>query len=219
MHAQTPTHSLWLWPKRPPLAFSVAEMSGPKRPRPKYLWPKCPTFDKKSGMIQIFGNRLQARQLVYAGRMKRTRSVCWYSFKHSFGPISGPSKHWAWSASKHRLVHDGSKTDERPARLWAIWSNEKYLVFFWNILDPDHVQRNVGIDLEPNCLTLWCSHSKLYKKPSPDIIFKHFAPRSGSINLKTSGLRTCLLMTNKRVIQRNGSDPGVTANKNNIISI
>ena len=35
MHARTPTHNLWLWPKRPPLAFSVAEMSGPKRPRPK----------------------------------------------------------------------------------------------------------------------------------------------------------------------------------------
>ena len=43
------THNLWLWPKRPPLAFSVAEtsvaeMSGPKRPRPKCPWPKCPTF-------------------------------------------------------------------------------------------------------------------------------------------------------------------------------
>ena len=138
----------------------------------------------------------------------------WYHFQ----------THWAHcyvgpDLRPNRLVHDGSKTDERPARLWAIWSNEKYLVFFSNILDPDHVQQNVGIDLEPNCLTLWCSHSKLYKKPSPDIIFKHFAPRSGSINLKTSGLRTCLLMTNKRVIQRNGSDPGVTANKNNIISI
>ena len=34
MHELTPTHNLWLWPKRPPLAFSVAEMSGPKRPRP-----------------------------------------------------------------------------------------------------------------------------------------------------------------------------------------
>ena len=38
-----------IWPKRPPLAFtlaetSVAEMSGPKRPRPKCPWPKCPTF-------------------------------------------------------------------------------------------------------------------------------------------------------------------------------
>ena len=38
------THNLWLWPKRPPLAFSVAEtsvaeMSGTKSPRPK-----CPTF-------------------------------------------------------------------------------------------------------------------------------------------------------------------------------
>ena len=44
------THNLLLWPKRPPLAFSVAEtsvaeMSGPKRPRPtKCPWPKCPTF-------------------------------------------------------------------------------------------------------------------------------------------------------------------------------
>ena len=55
MHAHNPTHNLWFWPKRPPLAFSlaetpVAEMSGPKRPRPKRPrpkcpWPKCPTFD------------------------------------------------------------------------------------------------------------------------------------------------------------------------------
>ena len=49
IHAHTPTHNLWFWPKRPPLAFSmaemsVAEMSGPKRPRPKCPWPKCPTF-------------------------------------------------------------------------------------------------------------------------------------------------------------------------------
>ena len=39
-----------IWPKRPPLAFcvaktSVAEMSGPKRPRPNRPWPKCPTFE------------------------------------------------------------------------------------------------------------------------------------------------------------------------------
>ena len=49
MHAHTPTHNLWLWPKRRPLAFSVAEtsvaeMSGQKRPGPKCPWPKCPTF-------------------------------------------------------------------------------------------------------------------------------------------------------------------------------
>ena len=47
IHAHTPTHNLWFWPKRPPLAFSmaetsVAEMLGPKRPRPKCPWPKCP---------------------------------------------------------------------------------------------------------------------------------------------------------------------------------
>ena len=51
MHAHTPTHNLWFWPKRPPLAFclaetSVAEMSGPIRPWPKCPWPKCPTFGK-----------------------------------------------------------------------------------------------------------------------------------------------------------------------------
>ena len=39
-----------IWPKRPFLAFcvvktSVAEMSGPKRPRPKCPWPKCHTFE------------------------------------------------------------------------------------------------------------------------------------------------------------------------------
>ena len=48
----SPTHSLWLWPKHAPLAFSVAEMSGPKRPRPK-----CPTFYgsflKKTDSIMI----------------------------------------------------------------------------------------------------------------------------------------------------------------------
>ena len=49
MHAHTPTHNLWLWPKRPPLAFpvakmSVGEMSGPKSPRPKSPRPKCPTL-------------------------------------------------------------------------------------------------------------------------------------------------------------------------------
>ena len=40
------TQNLWLWLKRPPLAFSVAEtsvaeMSGPKCPRPK-----CPSTDQ-----------------------------------------------------------------------------------------------------------------------------------------------------------------------------
>ena len=44
-----PNPNFMIWPKRPPLAFSVAEtsvaeMSGPKRPRPKCPWPKCPTF-------------------------------------------------------------------------------------------------------------------------------------------------------------------------------
>ena len=51
IHAHTPTHNFRFWPKRPPLAFSVAEtsmaeMSGPKRPRPKCPWPKCPTFNQ-----------------------------------------------------------------------------------------------------------------------------------------------------------------------------
>ena len=35
MHAHTPTHNLWLWPKRPPLAFSVAETSEAKMSRRK----------------------------------------------------------------------------------------------------------------------------------------------------------------------------------------
>ena len=29
MQAHTTTHNLWLWPKRPPLAFSVAQTSAP----------------------------------------------------------------------------------------------------------------------------------------------------------------------------------------------
>ena len=49
MHAHTAAHNLWLRPKRPPLVFSVsemsvAEMSGPKCPGLKCPRPKCPTF-------------------------------------------------------------------------------------------------------------------------------------------------------------------------------
>ena len=49
MHTHTPIHNLRLWPKCPPLAFSmaemsVAEMSGPKRPGRKCRRLKCPTF-------------------------------------------------------------------------------------------------------------------------------------------------------------------------------
>ena len=54
------TQYLWLWPKRPPLAFSVAEtsmaeMSRPKRPRPKCPRPKCPStnFNRDKGLDQI----------------------------------------------------------------------------------------------------------------------------------------------------------------------
>ena len=57
-----PNPKFMIWPKRPPLAFSVAEMSvaemsGPKRPRQKCLWPKCPTF-----LFQIGFLRLRARR-------------------------------------------------------------------------------------------------------------------------------------------------------------
>ena len=53
MHAHTQTHNLWLWPKHPLFAFSVAEtsvaeMSGPKRPWQKCRWRKCPTFQTLS---------------------------------------------------------------------------------------------------------------------------------------------------------------------------
>ena len=48
-----------IWPKRPPMAFSVAEtsvaeMSEPKRPRSKCPWPKCPTFDICSQEMRMF---------------------------------------------------------------------------------------------------------------------------------------------------------------------
>ena len=36
------TQDLWLWPKCPPSAFPVAEMSVAKTSRPKRPWPKCP---------------------------------------------------------------------------------------------------------------------------------------------------------------------------------
>ena len=36
------TQNLWLWPKRPPSAFSVAETSVAEMSRPKCPWPKCP---------------------------------------------------------------------------------------------------------------------------------------------------------------------------------
>ena len=58
MHTPQPTN-LRFWPKRPPLAFSmaetsVAEMSGPKRPRPKCPWPKCPTFEFRPNCCFMF---------------------------------------------------------------------------------------------------------------------------------------------------------------------
>ena len=67
MHAHTPTHNLWIWPKRPPLAFSlaetsVAEMSGPKRPRPKCPWPKCPTFVGSNPASTIHPKKIQEFQ-------------------------------------------------------------------------------------------------------------------------------------------------------------
>ena len=45
------TQDSWLWPKCPPLAFSVAkmslaEMSRPKRPRPKCQWTKVQAPDE-----------------------------------------------------------------------------------------------------------------------------------------------------------------------------
>ena len=67
MHAHTLTHNIWLWPKRPPLAFSVAEtsvaeMSRPKRPRPKCLWPKCPTFVYQTPTFPPhFGNNIKVK--------------------------------------------------------------------------------------------------------------------------------------------------------------
>ena len=33
----------------------------------------------------------------------------------------------------------------------------RLLITFANSLDPDQAQQNVGLDLEPNCLTLWYS--------------------------------------------------------------
>ena len=61
------------WPKRPPLAFSVvktsvAEMSGPKRPRPKCPWPKCPTF--------IMRGAKQIELFEISDLRRRLRSVC-----------------------------------------------------------------------------------------------------------------------------------------------
>ena len=59
----TPNPKFMIWPKCPPLAFSmaetsvaemsVAEMSGPKRPRPKCPWPKCPTFNEMLYWIKL----------------------------------------------------------------------------------------------------------------------------------------------------------------------
>ena len=37
------TQNLCFWPKRPPLAFSVAETSVAEMSRPKCPWPKCPS--------------------------------------------------------------------------------------------------------------------------------------------------------------------------------
>ena len=64
------TQNLWLWPKRPPSAFSVAEtsvaeMSRPKRPRPKCPWPKCPSTDTSAW---LYIHLINSRSFVYANK-------------------------------------------------------------------------------------------------------------------------------------------------------
>ena len=74
----TPTHNLWFWPKRPPLAFSVAEtsvaeMSGPKRPRPKCPWPKCPTFSQDT---VAYGFSAQLISPIQLHVKRQNSSIC-----------------------------------------------------------------------------------------------------------------------------------------------
>ena len=77
--------NLWLWPKRPPLAFymaemSVAEMSWPKCPWPKRPWPKYPTFHYHIPLI--LGRFRPSKQIT---SVKSVRSYSWmYCAAHQF---------------------------------------------------------------------------------------------------------------------------------------
>ena len=66
----TPTHNLWLWPKRPPLVFLVAEtfvaeMAWPKRPRTKCPRLKCPTFWLNSIILDFLLSNTEMMTSMY----------------------------------------------------------------------------------------------------------------------------------------------------------
>ena len=75
--------NFWLWPKRPPLAFymaemSVAEMSWPKCPWPKREWPKYPTCSDISA-TDVSATDISATDISANGRNVRGRNIL-----HSF---------------------------------------------------------------------------------------------------------------------------------------
>ena len=75
--------NLWLWPKRPPLTFSMAEMSEaemswPKCPWPKRPWPKYPTFHYLEHMLILKMNKNSTNRLrpIYRALLGHTLFYC-----------------------------------------------------------------------------------------------------------------------------------------------
>ena len=73
--------NLWLWPKRPPLAFymaemSVAEMSWPKCPWPKRPWPKYPTFQFIHELKIAKRNHMPRKHTSNMSRIVRKPAFC-----------------------------------------------------------------------------------------------------------------------------------------------
>ena len=117
------TQNLWLWPKCPPLAFSVAEMSvaemsGPKRPRPKCPWPKCPSTVESASkvvtpltpivspppLVRVFSDVLVAFLYFVSGKYQNMEKPLKYQRRLGL-------HHHQQQQSKWR----------RPHRWWGLW--------------------------------------------------------------------------------------------------
>ena len=92
MHAHTPNQILWSWPFRygPPLAFSVAEMSGPKRPRPKMCshitdFTLSKGLDETrsfhfAGMRGVFKLKIQQLHIIISASIKYTDQTAQFAY-------------------------------------------------------------------------------------------------------------------------------------------
>ena len=68
------TQNLWLWPKRPPLAFSVAETSVAEM-----SWPKCPGRNVHGRNVR--GRNVRAPKQTEFGNTRKITFLCFLTMK------------------------------------------------------------------------------------------------------------------------------------------